>query len=894
MQNNNLHHPMVEAQASLWLAAITHTYLLFHCFPYVGYMTLALLPDEFTVDSVGWYAGLLGTAFTTGRCLGFIPWQQLRHKDTFGVKQSLLLSLVLSAICSLWFGLSTSFGSALAARFALGLSNTLSGCIKRIAIDRQKALAQSLRRADSNSPKDDEQIASKLEELAPARVLDIMWWGAAIGPGIGGLLSNPGTYSKGTWLPDTVEAHYPFLLPNIVGALLCLISAGAVAKYVVLDFDETISLPVQETARTGEQTRLLPNAAQQSQQSAITSGSLAPRYTTVSKLQQLSDVWKSPNARWHLIAYWFFSFVVVCIDEALPLFLVARLSGPGLSPNQIGWILTAAGLVVVTTQAHPIEQLFRKVESSNMLYPTIRVAALMGGVPSILIPFMLIINGGTYQSMLVKTNTTIAPYTEYLLPGTELGQQLVAPGVLHAGAFIFLALLLGWIRTFSNMYFVMIGVAAGRTVPPEYRDGVARVMTLGALCARAIAPAVAGILVSVFMTASWGSNDVGDAFQLWAIIGVAFGLGATMVTLQLKCPYEENESDNVKSRLQRQYLDRRQSAPVFAKLWELHDNKDATTLASKWSRLFQKVIPSPAKDPDTADESVEETGEISKQSGKRTSWVDHILRVGVDPEAVTFFILGTSKNDKSCQPHVLSPPLMEALHKNLPMSCSEDNFLILYSLIRDGAHMQTLEEKIASARNTIIAIETVQGDVFGCFMKTAWKRSNKYEMSGESFLWRLKKPRSAPTDTGETLLEATLPQGEKALNEIAAREGDIQVFRWTGENDECQLFSHDRIAAGGGIKAGGLNQNDGFGFIVEDGLLVGSSSPCTTYDNPSLVSFGDGQFEVANMEVWSMTPFLFEKDALKSTTSARFMEGNLTNTKGDAASAAQSAWTQFL
>ena len=144
------------------------------------------------------------------------------------------------------------------------------------------------------------------------------------------------------------------------------------------------------------------------------------------------------------------------------------------------------------------------------------------------------------------------------------------------------------------------------------------------------------------------------------------------------------------------------------------------------------------------------------------------------------------------------------------------------------------------------------------------------------------------------MLEETLPQSEKTLNEIAEREGDIQVFRWTGENDACQLFSSDRIAAGGGIKADGINQNDGFGFIVEDGLLRGSSSPCTTYDNPSLVSFGDGQFEVANMEVWSMTPFLFEKDAFKSTASARFMEGNLTNTKGDAASAAQSAWTQFL
>ena len=345
---------------------------------------------------------------------------------------------------------------------------------------------------------------------------------------------------------------------------------------------------------------------------------------------------------------------------------------------------------------------------------------------------------------------------------------------------------------------------------------------------------------------------------------------------------------------------------MFIKLWEVHYDKDAQTVPSKWRRLVRKTIAfnrirgisSSSTEAQSKDETVlaNETGAISKQSAKRTSWVDHILHAGMDPEVVSFFILGTHKNDKSCQPHVLTPPLMEALHSNLPMSCSQDNFLILYSLMRDGADMRTLEMKIANANNTIIAIETLQGDVFGCFMKNPWKRTSKYEMGGESFLWRLKQPRSTPTIVGKPSPEEPHIEDEGIVNKIAQREGDIEIFRWTGENDDCQLFSLDRIAAGSGIQAGGLNQNDGFGFIVEDGLARGSSSPCTTYDNPSLVLSRNGHFEVANMEVWSMTPFLFEKDAFKSTETIRFLEGNLstTNTKGDAASAAQSAWTQFL
>ena len=38
---------------------------------------------------------------------------------------------------------------------------------------------------------------------------------------------------------------------------------------------------------------------------------------------------------------------------------------------------------------------------------------------------------------------------------------------------------------------------------------------------------------------------------------------------------------------------------------------------------------------------------------KRTSWADHFLRPGMDLESVSFFILGTHANDKSCSPHVL-------------------------------------------------------------------------------------------------------------------------------------------------------------------------------------------------------------------------------------------------
>ena len=159
--------------------------------------------------------------------------------------------------------------------------------------------------------------------------------------------------------------------------------------------------------------------------------------------------------------------------------------------------------------------------------------------------------------------------------------------------------------------------------------------------------------------------------------------------------------------------------------------------------------------------------------------------------------------------------------------------------------------------------------------------THKFELSGESFLWRMKDKRVAASTRSVNL---------EALQEAAAKEGDVEVFRWTGANDECQLLSHNRIAAGSGIIDGG----DGFGFIIDDELSRGSTSSCATYENPPLVSSENGRFEVANLEVWAMTPFLFVSEAESSEATIRFIHGNMEDTRGDNLKYAQSAWTNFL
>eukprot|EP00536_Pseudo-nitzschia_multiseries_P004133 jgi/Psemu1/302372/fgenesh1_kg.67_\ len=127
---------------------------------------------------------------------------------------------------------------------------------------------------------------------------------------------------------------------------------------------------------------------------------------------------------------------------------------------------------------------------------------------------------------------------------------------------------------------------------------------------------------------------------------------------------------------------------------------------------------------------------------------------------------------------------MSALQKHLPSRHSENNFWLKYSLLRDGATMHALEAKSGLTRFNILAIETLKGDVFGCFMTKPWVPSNnQYRPAEQSFLWRLKRRRLTDEECEDT------PESESE-----AREDLIEVFHLTGNNELCQLVAHDKIA----------------------------------------------------------------------------------------------------
>lgn len=243
-----------------------------------------------------------------------------------------------------------------------------------------------------------------------------------------------------------------------------------------------------------------------------------------------------------------------------------------------------------------------------------------------------------------------------------------------------------------------------------------------------------------------------------------------------------------------------------------------------------------------------------------------------DDDQNVFIILGTSADDPSCQPHVLSPPLMDSLMTFLPPQLHNENYWLKFSLIRDGASLQTLKRYVRAAAFTIVAIETTKGEVFGSFTSHSWRNQWGFYGSQPAFVWKMRHSRRTKVSS---------------LFDQAQLESEIDIFMHTGGNDYVQVCHHDFLAVGGdhalpfAFDGGSEHNNEkkdyafsslehdgctlclddlpdrnGFALTLEDDLLKGTTSPSMTFKNPALCGKADATetFDVAGLEVWTFTP----------------------------------------
>ena len=477
--------------AALAFCMLAQSYLLVGVFPYSGFMVMHLVPGQ-TEETAGRYAGWIASAFMLGRTVSSYQWGQAsdRYGRTFVIKAS----LGLSAVFSILFGMAPTYTWALIFRALLGLSNGLIGSIKTLISEL----------SSDNSKKETKMMAL---------VMGVWGYGFLINPAISGFTSDPvKQYPDSPFVLlfySTFEA-YPFLLPNLVGCLFCIIGYHLVEhcveetlpvkKIETFSIKKSIEMCFQsntkknqnpETTETSADLEASPKTIKSTSITGISPTSnkwIRPSPSTSALLfdsneeeendtsektiqkkdesedeegeATISSLWNRPSTRQHLMFYWFLSFLVICIDEIFPLFCISKYSGLGIQEKWIGKLLSGSGFFYVFIQYF----LLTKLVESFGFYPALRIGTALSIPLACLVPVSLIWDSGD--------------------------------GSLNWTTWAYLSCTYAWIRASCSVTFSVVTMITNRTVPAHHRASMNGLSMLGGSLAKGIGPAFAGILFS--------------------------------------------------------------------------------------------------------------------------------------------------------------------------------------------------------------------------------------------------------------------------------------------------------------------------------------------------------------------------------------------------------------
>jgi len=442
---------------ALCVGSFTNGYLTISVFPYAGFLVMHTIPST-TEESVGTLAGFLASSFMVGRTLTAYSWG--RASDRYGRKFVLTLTLVLSAVCSLGFGMATTFRSAMLWRFWQGVSNAILGSTKTVATEISKG-------------------SEKKEHRAMGTVIGMRSFSYLFAPAIAGMLAEPLTqypeWKIDGWCRSALEV-YPFILPNLVASILCLISALVVALHLpeTLPFNQLRSpskIPIdalnavvgfvgsclrtvqarlsfcwQPSASESERNFLLPTMASKTDQSTK---------------ETQPSIWSRRVTRQHLFVHWMYAFVSMATDEIFPLFCMSKVGGLGLTEASIGTVLSCAGIIFAAGQ-----------------YVTLS---------------MILDRFGVYKSLVIGSFIGVQAFT--LIPTSLLLQS--EPGQVGISMTTWLSLLIGIGKVFTSVYFISLAIALNKTVPTSQRGTMNGIAVFGGSLARGLGPVFAGWLSTV-------------------------------------------------------------------------------------------------------------------------------------------------------------------------------------------------------------------------------------------------------------------------------------------------------------------------------------------------------------------------------------------------------------
>lgn len=454
---------------------------------YSGYLAIELI-DDANQGSAGAYAGWISAAFMLGRATMSYPWG--RAADRFGRKSTLLLSLAASCLWSIAFGMSTTFAFAFLARFCLGVSNGILATIKTTT---------------SEIAKNNE----KLESSMMSTIIGLSGWAYLFAPAIAGALSEPlklypqSSFIHDPWIQDAL-GRWPFLLPNLLGSLLCLMSMGLTLLFIPETLPPELHQSPMETLETFSGCCRRTLSRHQYERITETNRSAEKEAPGSTMAAILSD----RSALACLLICSAFSFSSFSLNEAFPLFLLSNEGGFGLTELQIGKILSLCGLAYAISQYYISTAIYNRFG----LIGSIRLGSLLSAPAFFLLPLSILINAGTGDGEL-KLSTTI-----------------------------FLAATMAMNQLFSLIFFSHISIALNRMADASQRATINGIATLGGAAAKALGPISAGLLIS-FSTATFGR--AASLFTFGILGCIALAIAAVTWTHIKETPVEDSEERSI-------------------------------------------------------------------------------------------------------------------------------------------------------------------------------------------------------------------------------------------------------------------------------------------------------------------------------------------------------------
>ena len=260
------------------------------------------------------------------------------------------------------------------------------------------------------------------------------------------------------------------------------------------------------------------------------------------------------------------------VDESIPLFLMSRKGGLGLSAVAIGTVLSLSGGIFVKLQYF----VYAYLVDVYGLYGSMKVGTL-GMWPLIaLIPLVLFLNETgsmvdltsnveaavfhrNKETTINTTTTTINDTSETLSSPSMIhveGQTIAGThfhnnnndghneyGHLTWAALIYLTLVLSVSRMCSFTFLSSLVVTMNRSVPnPSHRGAMNGFCTMGASVAKALGPPFAGLLVAFCLSAGVFSTPSAGAIVMFVALASLGGLTALGVTLLLREETAKNGS----------------------------------------------------------------------------------------------------------------------------------------------------------------------------------------------------------------------------------------------------------------------------------------------------------------------------------------------------------------